>query len=70
MIGKLDFTLTTNLKADLSGLFFDFTTNKLSTLLGRPLIPRTRVTQFVAKAGGVSNLTNGVNLGGQKGSHV
>jgi VCBS repeat-containing protein len=60
--GNLDFTLTTTLKADLSGLFFDFTNSKLSSLTAAgPLI-----TQFVAKADGVSNLANGVNLNGQK----
>jgi VCBS repeat-containing protein len=59
---NLDFTLTTTLKADLSGLFFDFTNSKLSSLTATgPLI-----TQFVAKADGVSNLANGVNLNGQK----
>jgi hypothetical protein len=65
--GNLDFTLTANTtdkkSADLSGLFFDLTNSKLSTLSvsGDP-----QITQFVTQAGGVINLTNGVNLNGLK----
>lgn len=58
--GKLDFTLTTTLKADLSGLFFDFTNSKLSTLS----VAGPQITQFMTQAGGVMNLANGVNLNG------
>ena len=63
--GNLDFTLTANTvnskSADLSGLFFDLTNSKLSTLAvsGDP-----QITQFVTQAGGVINLKNGVNLNG------
>ncbi len=63
--GNLDFTLTVDTagskSADLSGLFFDLTNSKLSTLSvsGDP-----QITQFVAQAGGVINLKNGVNLNG------
>jgi len=62
--GNLDFTVTVDPAAkngDLSGLFFDFTNSKLSTLSvsGDP-----DITQFVKQAGGVMNLTNGVNLNG------
>lgn len=63
--GNLDFTLMTTGKADLSGLFFDFTNIKLSTLSVAEST-EINITQFVTQAGGVSNLTNGVNLGGQK----
>src|SRR5262249_17075277 len=61
--GNLDFHLTTTGKADLSGLFFDFTNSKLPTL---SVSGSTDITQFVTQAGGVSNLTNGVNLLGDK----
>ncbi len=59
--GNLDVNTTVNGVADLSGLFFDMTNSKLSTLSvsGDPLI-----TQFVKGAGSVINLANGVNLNG------
>ena len=62
--GALDFTVSINgPKADLSGLFFDFTNSKLAglTVSGDP-----DITQFVAGAGSVINLKNGVNLNGAK----
>ena len=54
--GNLDFTLTTADINDLSGLFFDFTNSKLSTLkvTGDTPIQQTH-------AGGVVNLTFGAN---------
>jgi hypothetical protein len=60
--GNLDFNVTTTGKADLSGLFFDFTNSKLSTL---SVSGGTQITQFAAKAGGVGLLANGVNLQGR-----
>jgi len=62
--GNLDFQITTPLKADISGLFFDFTNSKLSTLSVVP-DPKNQITQFVTGAGAVVNLTNGVNLNGR-----
>jgi Bacterial cadherin-like domain len=62
--GKLDFQITTPLKADISGLFFDLTNSKLSTLSVVP-DPKNQITQFVTGAGGVINLKNGVNLNGR-----
>ncbi|WP_143278178.1 hypothetical protein [Bradyrhizobium sp. UFLA03-84] len=62
--GNLDFTVTMQgPKADLSGLFFDFTNGKLSSLqvTGDP-----DITQFVTGAGSVINLKNGVNMNGAK----
>ncbi|MCC8977397.1 Ig-like domain-containing protein [Bradyrhizobium acaciae] len=62
--GNLDFTVNMlGPKADLSGLFFDLTNNKLSglTVSGDP-----QITQFVTGAGSVINLKNGVNLNGAK----
>src|SRR3974390_1096368 len=47
--GNLDFTLTTTQKADLSGLFFDFTNSKLSGLS----VSGPQITQFVKGAGAV-----------------
>jgi hypothetical protein len=61
--GNLDFHLKTTGKADLSGLFFDLTNSKLSTL---KIAGGTQISQFLAKAGGVGNLANGVNLNGQR----
>ena len=62
--GHLDFNLTANTadpkSADLSGLFFDFTNSKLSTLS----VSGPQITQFVTGAGSVINLQNGVNLNG------
>ena len=68
--GNLDFNVSnTGPKADLSGLFFDFTNKKLAGLAvsGDP-----QITQFVTGAGSVINLKNGVNLNGAKlnGSNV
>src|SRR5262249_45137587 len=61
--GNLDFHLTTTGKADLSGLFFNFTHGaKLNSL---SVSGSQDITQFV-HTGGVSNLTNGVNLNGLK----
>ena len=62
--GKLDFSLNVNTtdpkSADLSGLFFDLTNSKLSTLS----VSGPQITQFLTGAGGIINLTNGVNLNG------
>jgi hypothetical protein len=64
--GNLDFKVTVNTanskSGDLSGLFFDLTHNKLSTLTvsGDP-----QITQFVTGTGAVINLKNGVNLNGR-----
>ena len=61
--GKLDFTVTTTSGADLSGLFFDFTNSKLSTLA---VNGGTAITQFLHKANGVNTLANDVSLNGTK----
>jgi VCBS repeat-containing protein len=62
--GNLDFTLTDNAtdkkSSDLSGLFFDLTHSKLSTLS----VSGPQITQFVTGTGSVINLKNGVNLNG------
>ena len=60
--GNLDFTLTATGKANLTGLFFDFTNTKLSTLK----VSGPDITQFLTNAGRVSTLANGANLSGQK----
>ncbi len=61
--GNLDFTVSiTGPKADISGLFFDFTNSKLPSLYATGL----QITQFVTGAGSVINLTNGVNMNGAK----
>lgn len=59
--GNLDFNLATTSSADLSGLFFDFTSSKLSSLSFSDSLD---ITQFVTGTGAVGNLTNGVNLNG------
>jgi hypothetical protein len=62
--GNLDFSLNVDTtdpkKGDLSGLFFDFTNSKLSTLS----VSGPQITEFMTQAGGVMNLRNGVNLNG------
>src|SRR5262249_36367048 len=61
--GNLDFTLNTTLKADLSGLYFDF--DKLAGLSATAVNGGT-ITNFQAHSGAVNVLPNGVNLQGQK----
>jgi hypothetical protein len=63
--GKLDFNLTAQGSTDLSGLFFDFTNSKLSTLTATET-NGGGITQFLTgPAGSVINLMNGVNLNGR-----
>jgi hypothetical protein len=60
--GNFDFTITDGPRADISGLFFDFTNSKLSGLQvsGNPYI-----TQFVTGTNQVGNLKNGINMNGR-----
>jgi hypothetical protein len=62
--GNLDFNVSIpGPKADISGLFFDFTSSKLSSLVATG---SSQITQFVTGTGKVINLTNGVNMNGAK----
>jgi hypothetical protein len=61
--GNLDFSITLpGPKADISGLFFDFTNSKLSSL---SVSGNSQITQFVTGANKVGNLANGVNMNGR-----
>lgn len=61
--GKLEFTISDiGPKADISGLFFDFTNTKLAGLTAAGL----NITQFVTGANSVGNLKNGVNMNGRQ----
>jgi len=60
--GNLDFQLKiAGPKADLSGVFFDFTQSKLASL---SVVTHTQFTQFLTGTGAVLSLANGVSLSG------